>query len=124
MRGSQPWRTNRARALRSRQTTAEDILWSKLRNRRLGGHKFTRQAPVDPYFADFICRERRLIVEVDGATHGSTEELIADHRRDRNLKREGYRVFRVQNADIYANLDGVLETIFALLEGDIINERE
>ena len=69
MRGPQPWRTNRARVLRSHSTSAEDRIWSALRNRRLNGLKFVRQYSIGPYFVDFVCRERMIIVEIDGATH-------------------------------------------------------
>ncbi|MGE5486909.1 MAG: DUF559 domain-containing protein [bacterium] len=56
VRGAQPWRTNRARALRSQHVSAEEKLWSEQRDRPLGGFKFVRQAPVGPYFADFLSR--------------------------------------------------------------------
>lgn len=116
MRSSQPWRTNRARALRSQSAAAEDRLWQELRSRRLGGFKFVRQAPIGSYFADFACRERKLIVEVDGATHGSDEELAADRKRTAALATMGYRVFRVTNEDVARNLDGTLESILHELE--------
>ncbi|HLQ90197.1 MAG TPA: DUF559 domain-containing protein [Xanthobacteraceae bacterium] len=63
MRGEQPWRTNRARVLRSRSTLAEDRIWSELRNRRLNGLKFIRQCSIGPYFADFACRDCMIIVD-------------------------------------------------------------
>ena len=116
MRGSQPWRTNRSRALRSRQVTAEEELWEELRNRQLGGFKFVRQAAIGPYFVDFVCRERKLIVEVDGATHGSEEEIAADAARSAALERMGYRVGRVTNDDVERNIDGVLEWLLRELE--------
>jgi very-short-patch-repair endonuclease len=80
MRGEQPWRTSRARALRSQPISAEAKLWAKLRNRQLGGFKFVRQAPIGPYFADFLCRERKVIVEVDGGTHGARPRRRADRQ--------------------------------------------
>ena len=70
-----------------------------------------RQLPVGPYVADFVCRERKLIIEVDGATHSSDEELAHDARRTAFLKSEGHQVLRVWNLDVFSNLDGVLETI-------------
>ena len=116
MRGEQPWRTNRSRALRSRPVSAESKLWSHLRNRQLGGHKFVRQAPVDPYFVDFVCRERKVVVEVDGGTHSTEEEVACDERRTRHLHGLGYRVFRVSNDDVYHNLDSVLDALLAFIE--------
>jgi very-short-patch-repair endonuclease len=102
MRGPQPWRTNRSRVLRSRPISAEAKLWEELRARRLGGHKFVRQVPVGPYFADFLCRGRKLIVEVeDGGTHGTDVEIVADTRHESHLRRLGFRLFRVTNTDVY-----------------------
>jgi very-short-patch-repair endonuclease len=111
MRGRQPWQTNRSRALRSRQTAAEEKLWAELRNRQLNGFKFVRQAAIGVYFVDFVCRERKLVVEVDGATHGRDREIAADEARTAELQRLGFRVLRVANAEIDFNLSGVLETI-------------
>ena len=119
MRGPQPRRKARARALRASSTSAEENLWSELRARRLGGYKFVRQAPIGPYFVDFLCCERRVIVEVDGATHGEDHEIVADHARTAHLNRLGYRVFRAWNGDIFDNMDGVLDELLALLEGSI-----
>ena len=118
MRGSQPWRTNRARVLRSQHVAAEERLWHRLRNRQLGGFKFVRQAPIDRYFADFLCRERMLIVEVDGGTHGEHEEMASDGRRTATLETMGYRVVRVTNSDVFHNIDGVLDGLLATLEGE------
>jgi very-short-patch-repair endonuclease len=113
MRGSQPWRTNRARTLRSRPISAEARLWAKLRGRRLGGLKFIRQAPVGPYFVDFLCRERMVVVEVDGGTHGTEHEIACDEHRAAHLHRLGFRIFRVHNVDVYENLERVLDALLA-----------
>ncbi|HEX6611693.1 MAG TPA: DUF559 domain-containing protein [Hyphomicrobiaceae bacterium] len=116
MRGSQPWLSNRARVLRDTQTSAEERLWSHLRNRQLGGFKFVRQLPIGQAFADFACRDRKLVVEVDGGTHSTAAELSHDARRSEMLAQRGYRVFRVHNTDVYENIDGVLDAILAELE--------
>ena len=110
-------RIRRARALRRAQTPAEARLWAHLRDRRLQGHKFVRQEPVGPFIADFACREARLIVEVDGATHASDDEIGYDRRREAYLRSSGYRVVRVVNDDVYHRLQDVLETILAALAG-------
>jgi very-short-patch-repair endonuclease len=117
MRGLRILETRRARALRADQTSAEAKLWSRLRNRGLNGYKFSRQVAIGPYFADFCCRDRKLIVEIDGATHSTDAELAADGRRTKLLAAEGYRVLRVTNVEVFKNLDGVLETILTWLEG-------
>jgi very-short-patch-repair endonuclease len=106
----------RARALRSEQGEAERRLWRRLRNRALGGRKFVRQPPIGPYFADFACREVGLVIEIDGATHSTTEELRHDQAREDFLVACGWRVVRFSNDDVYRNLDGVLETILAAVE--------
>jgi very-short-patch-repair endonuclease len=116
LRGLRILETRRARSLRRAQTPAEARLWSKLRNRRLAGHKFVRQEPVGPYIADFLCRERALIIEVDGATHSTEEELAHDARRTRFLESKGYSVLRFFNTEVMNELNGVLETIFLALE--------
>ena len=117
MRGSQPWKTNRSRVLRSRPIAAEARIWSKLRDRRLNGLKFVRQAPVGPFFVDFACRELKVVIEVDGGTHGDAADVARDEMRTTELRRLGYRVFRVHNIDVYENIDGVLDTLLAFIEG-------
>lgn len=99
----------RARALRKVPTDAESLLWFHLRDRRLGNHKFRRQHPVGPYFADFACVEAGLIVELDGGQH--VEAAAYDESRTRFMQAQGYRVLRFWNNDILANPEGVAETI-------------
>ena len=105
----------RARALRKAETQAERILWEALRNRRLTIHKFTRQLAIGPYFADFACREQKLIVEVDGATHGDEAEIAHDERRSTYLREQGWHIHRCWNDDVFNNLDGVCESILTAL---------
>jgi len=119
MRTTQPWRTNRARVLRSSSSSADDLMWSELRNRQLGGLKFIRQCPIGPYFVDFACRERMVIVEIDGGTHSTAEEIAADNSRSANLEAQGFRIFRTHNTEVYENLDGVLDTLIAFIEGSV-----
>ena len=118
MRRSQPWRTNRARVLRDGQSSAEAKLWEHVRERRLGGFKFVRQIAIDQFFADFVCRERKLMVEIDGGTHSTESEVRSDAGRDAELRKLGYRVFRVRNDEVYDNIAGVLETLLAELENE------
>ena len=109
-------RLRRARVLRREHTPAEARLWGRLRDRRLAGVKFVRQEPVGPFVADFVCREARLVVEVDGATHSTEEEIARDRRRESYLQSKGYHVVRVHNDDVYRRLENVLETITAAVE--------
>jgi len=71
-----------------------------------------RQEPIGPYVVDFACRERRLIVEVDGGQHADNQDDVV---RDRWLTEHRYRVLRFWNNDVVQNIDGVLETIAAAL---------
>ncbi len=105
--------TNRhARELRRNATEEEKTLWHHLRNRQLGGHKFRRQSSVGWYVADFLCAEKRLIVELDGGQH--SEE--GDQQRTADLERLGYRVIRFWNTEVVDNLDAVLQRILAEAE--------
>src|SRR5262249_18697024 len=106
------WRiSNNARKLRAAPTNAERVLWGALRNRRFSGRKFRRQHPIDRYVVDFICIEKKLIVEIDGATHSTEREVARDAERTRVLETLGFHVVRVSNIDVYKNLEGVLEMI-------------
>ncbi|MGX9430152.1 MULTISPECIES: endonuclease domain-containing protein [Bradyrhizobium] len=101
----------RARSLRASQTSAEAKLWQALRNRKLARWKFRRQHPIDRYIVDFVTLDGKLIVEVDGATHSRDSEIKYDEARTKVLEACGFLVVRVQNTDVYENLDGVLEMI-------------
>jgi very-short-patch-repair endonuclease len=116
MRGPKIDQTKRARSLCVGATSAENLLWAKLRNRGLNRYKFARQVAIGPYFADFCCREHKLIIEVDGATHSTDAEVAADVRRTAFLEAQGCVVMQVQNAEIFQDLAGVLETMLARLE--------
>ena len=111
MRGANKLRTGRARRLRLNSTNAELRLWNRLRARALG-HKFVRQQPVGPYIVDFICREKRLIIEVDGGQHADS---AADRTRDQWLREHNYSVLRFWNNDVMTNISGVLEVIASSL---------
>ncbi|WP_370455222.1 endonuclease domain-containing protein [Pseudolabrys sp. FHR47] len=88
------------------------ILWLSLRDRRLSGFKFVRQEAIEPFIVDFVCRDKRLIVEVDGGQHSENSK---DRERDRKLIEAGYRVLRFWNNDVLQNKNGVLETILGAL---------
>jgi very-short-patch-repair endonuclease len=115
MRGANVGKTNASRRLRRNATIAEQRLWYWLRSRSLYGAKFVRQEPIGPYIVDFVCREQRLIIEVDGGQHA---ENPRDAVRDRWLRDHGYQVLRFWNNDVIGNTEGVLEAIAeALQEG-------
>ena len=93
-----PELTEKARDLRARQTEAESLLWSALRVRRLCGLKFRRQCPIDPFVADFVCIERKLVIEIDGGYHDYIYEN--DKSRQEKIEAEGWEVIRFSNEDV------------------------
>ena len=105
-----------AKRLRRSMTDAECLLWYALRGHRLRGLMFRRQVPIAGFVVDFVCHEKRLIVEVDGATHSSDAERRRDVRRTAILEAEGYRIVRFWNDDIYGNLVGVLDRVIEVAE--------
>ncbi len=102
-----------ARRLRQSQTLAEEKLWTIVRGRRLEGFKFRRQVPIDRYFADFVCRDAKLVVELDGPTH--EDRFLHDQTRTEVLERCGFRVLRFGNEIVLADPGGVAEAIGAAL---------
>ncbi|MBX9645335.1 MAG: DUF559 domain-containing protein [Novosphingobium sp.] len=111
MRGQGKFRdrdTSRARELRNSATPAERLLWQYLAKSQLGC-KFSRRMPVGPFFADFLCRERELIIELDGFSHDVQPER--DIYRDRYLIEQGYRVLHFTNTDVLGNVEGVVTEI-------------
>jgi len=108
-------RVPRARKLRRDMTDAERKLWWHLRRLPIEHSHFRRQATIGPYFADFACHERRLIIEVDGAQHNEPENVARDEERSDYLRSQGYRILRFWNNDVLKNIDGVMEAIFAVM---------
>ena len=106
--------TRRAQQLRNNATDAERHLWRHLSRRQLNGFKFSRQMPVGPFICDFLCRDRKLVIEVDGGQHAGSKR---DEVRTAFLEAEGYRVIRFWNNDVLQNLEGVLQVIADALKG-------
>ncbi|RUM17842.1 MULTISPECIES: endonuclease domain-containing protein [Rhizobium] len=113
IRKRRPGKTRQARKLRQTETEEEYRLWGDLRNRQLNGYKFTRQAPLGTYIADFLCREERLIIEIDGFQHADN---MSDITRTLWLNQAGYSILRFWNHEITRERRAVLETILAALE--------
>jgi very-short-patch-repair endonuclease len=98
---------SRAKQLRRAMTHAETLLWRHLKADRLAGLNFRRQTPIGNYIADFVAHSHKLIVEVDGESHGFEERIRHDERRDRWFESRGFRVLRFANDDVMKNLEGV-----------------
>jgi very-short-patch-repair endonuclease len=98
-----------ARQLRAQSTKPEDLLWDLLRNRRLGGAKFRRQAPFLAYTVDFLCFEHKLIIELDGRQHAVERDY--DAARTEEIERHGFTVLRFLNEAVLNDLDTVIAKI-------------
>jgi len=101
--------TKTAKSLRKKATRVETILWSQLRAKQFEGLKFRRQQPIDEFIVDFVCFEKKLIIELDGGQHSQARE--EDQERDNQLSGKGYTVLRFWNNEVLENLAGVLEVI-------------
>lgn len=106
--------TERARKLRQAGNQAEALLWLELKARKLGGYRFTRQFSIGAFFADFVCREKWLVVEIDGQQHADSSY---DRRRDDFMRAQGYSILRLWNHDVLKHRTSVCETILAALDG-------
>lgn len=102
----------RARHLRKNSTDAEKHLWYHLRAGRLG-FKFKRQVPVGTYIVDFVCLEKRLVIELDGGQH--MDNKIYDTRRTDCLMTKGFKVLRFWNHEVFQQTPAVLEVIMSAL---------
>ncbi len=103
----------RSRALRKAMTPIEWRLWYQINRRQLNGVKFRRQAPIGPYIVDFVSHEAKLVIELDGDSHGDARAAEHDEHRTRFLEGRGFRVIRFWNSDVYSNLDGVMRELRA-----------
>jgi very-short-patch-repair endonuclease len=101
-----------ASRLRREMTDTERMLWRSLRHRQLAGHRFRRQCPISPFIADFVCIERRLIVEVDGGQHAHSAR---DVERDAHLGKLGFRALRFWNNEVLEQIEGVCDMILESL---------
>ena len=108
-----PRNTARAKELRNAAMPAERLLWTMLSRSKLGV-KFSRQMQVGNFFVDFLCREKRLIVEIDGFSHDVQPER--DVWRDRLLREAGYSIVHFTNDDVMSNAEGVASAIKLALE--------
>ena len=108
------------RELRQEQTPAEELLWQRVRGRKLGGLKINRQFPIvvpqymhsSNYFvADFYCHEKKLVIELDGEIHLTKRISERDENRTAELKKLGLRVLRIANEEVLKDIDNVLKKI-------------
>ncbi len=100
-----------AKKLRRNATVGERILWFHLRNRKVEGLKFKRQHPIGRFVVDFVCTDKKLVIEVDGATHMSEEAIRRDRNRQNWLEENGYVVMRFWGDEVKNEIVSVLERI-------------
>ncbi len=101
-----------ARKLRKNQTEAEKILWHKIRKKQVNKLKFYRQKIIGNYIVDFYCPSIKLVIEIDGDLHYTDDSKRYDKIREQYLKNLGLKIYRVNNIDIYKNLEGVLDGLY------------
>jgi very-short-patch-repair endonuclease len=110
---------NFAKELRKSQTNAEGLLWYYLKNKQLGGYKFKRQQPIDKYIVDFVCFEKKLIIELDGSQHNEDKNIKHDKIRDSFLRSLGFTILRFWNDEIFTNCFNILDFILHKLENPL-----
>ena len=99
-----------SKKLRNNSTKEEIILWQSLKQKQLGV-KFRRQQPIGKYISDFVCFEKKIIIELDGGQHNESSNIEKDKMRDLFFNQNGFKVVRFWNNEIHQNLDGVIEKI-------------
>jgi very-short-patch-repair endonuclease len=107
-----------AREQRANKVNAEAMLWRMLRDCRCAGEKFRRQMPLDGYVVDFVCLERRLVVEIDGPSHDSDEQRLRDKKRDAWLLANHFRVLRLSNDLVIGTPELAEQRIIEALRAD------
>jgi len=103
----------RSRELRKKTTPQEIIFWSRIKNRKFKNLKFRRQYQFGKYIVDFVCLDKKLIIELDGWQHSEQENY--DTERTKYLEKLGFKVVRIWNGEIKVNLDGVFLKLEELL---------
>ncbi|WP_407115767.1 endonuclease domain-containing protein [Bradyrhizobium sp. LMG 9283] len=103
-----------AKNMRHEPTDAEAAMWRLLKDRRLSAFKFRRQVPFKNYILDFVCFEKRLVIEIDGSQHAESQR---DAARDATLCAEGFAIARYWNNDVLQQSVAVLEDVLAKLAG-------
>ncbi len=117
VRSMMPTRLTRvARLLRTKDTWAEKLLWSWLRDRRFSEYKFRRQHPFGPHVLDFFCLEAWLDLELDGFQHGTPEQQAKDAERDALLEARGIKVLRFWNSRLRREKGTIRDTIWRTLQ--------
>jgi very-short-patch-repair endonuclease len=105
-----------ARALRKNSTLSEILLWNELKGRQILGYQFMRQKPIGEFIVDFYCSKLKLVIEIDGDSHGSDRSFERDFEKDKFLARLGISVLRIEDQDVKKDMDFVLNRIVDWIE--------
>jgi len=108
-----------AKRLRANMTFSEVILWSHLKQKKMLGYDFDRQRPIDNYIVDFYCKELKLAIEIDGASHELEEVWMRDMQRQERLEELGVRVLRFQDEQVLRDIEGVMLSIQLWIEENV-----
>jgi very-short-patch-repair endonuclease len=100
-----------ARQLRAQGTSGERLLWKKLRAKRFHGLKFRRQVPIGPYIVDFLCVQKKFIIEIDGDSHFQPGARERDATRERYLRAAGFELFRCGNHQVLHSTSATIQQI-------------
>ena len=104
-----------ARILRNNMTAAERKVWNRIRLKQLKGYIFYRQKTIGNFIVDFYCPKAKIVIEIDGGQHLSTEGIEKDKVRDEFLNSHGFKVLRYSNNEVSKNIRGVVEHIWSSL---------
>lgn len=112
-----------ARYLRQNMSLPEMLIWSRIKGRHEDFPRYRRNHPLGKYFADFYCAKARLVIEIDGASHGQGHQPERDEKRDAWMKSEGYEVIRIAAGDVLRDPDEVVEGMLNLAR-DRVRDRQ
>ena len=108
-------KVEQARELRQEMTSAETVIWDELRNRKFLGLKFRRQQIIDGFIVDFYCEQAKLVVEIDGSVHDTTEQQTYDEHRNKVFNAKGISVVRFSNDDVLSKTELSLDKLQKIL---------
>jgi very-short-patch-repair endonuclease len=111
---------DKAKEMRNCPTEAEKMLWNVLSNKGIDNNKFRRQHIIGEYIVDFVCLEKRLVIEVDGSIHNQPEQIEHDKNRTEWLESKGFRIVRYSNQQILNDILNSAESIRKELSTNLI----
>jgi very-short-patch-repair endonuclease len=114
--GATPNSFQKAKSLRSQMTRHEEMLWERLRKKQILGVRIKCQHPIGTYIADFYCHVAKLVIEIDGEYHNTTNQQLYDKERTFNFGTDGLKVIRFSNHEVEYDLDRVIREITKQIE--------